>query len=100
MAHHGEALRAELKDDALARQVARDYREANLAAADRALLDYGVALTCEPDERTAQEVERLREYGFEDEAILHATEVAAYFNLVNRLALSLGVDLEAGHPQW
>src|SRR5262245_25129818 len=61
VAQHTEALRAELNDDALARQVAQDYREANIAAVDRALLDYAVALTCEPQERTVQEIERLRE---------------------------------------
>ena len=92
VARHREALRGELKDDALAGQVAKDYREANLSAADRALLDYAVALTCEPEERTVQEIERLREYGLGDEAILHATEVAAYLNFANRIALGLGVD--------
>ncbi len=84
----------------MAHEVARDYREANISAQDRALLDYAVALTCEPQERTRQDVERLRDYGFSDEGILHATEVAAYFNWVNRLALGLGVELEADHPLW
>jgi hypothetical protein len=35
--------------------VARDYREADLPARDRVLLDYAVALTCEPSERKADE---------------------------------------------
>lgn len=99
-AHHAERLMAELHDEGLVRQLARDYREADLAARDRALLDYAVALTCEPDERTAEEIERLREYGFADEAVLHAAEVAAYYNMANRLALGLGVELEPGHPRW
>jgi uncharacterized peroxidase-related enzyme len=90
--HHTQALATELKDEALARQVGLDYREANLSAVDRALLDYAVALTCEPGERTVQEIERLREYGLGDEAILHATEVAAYLNFANRMALGLGVE--------
>jgi uncharacterized peroxidase-related enzyme len=93
--HHTDKLAAEYGDAALARQAASDYREADLPAADRALADYAVALTCEPDERTAQDVERLRDYGFGDEAILHATLVAAYYNLVNRIASGLGVELEA-----
>ena len=33
------------------------------------LLDYAVALTCEPEERTAADIERLREYGFGDAEI-------------------------------
>lgn len=92
VAEHSDALRAELHDEALVRQVAQDYREANISAVDRALIDYAVALTCEPEERTIQDIERLREYGLSDEAILHATEVAAYVNFANRVALGLGVE--------
>src|SRR5262245_48750129 len=46
VAHHGPKLTAALGDAALARAMARDYREANLKAADRVLLDCVVALTC------------------------------------------------------
>ena len=38
--------------------------------------------------------EALREVGFDDAAILVAAEITAYFNFVNRLATSLGVELE------
>jgi uncharacterized peroxidase-related enzyme len=100
VAHHGEALAEALGDEALARAVARDYREANLVARDRVLLDYAVALTCEPGERTVADVDRMREYGFDDAAIVRATEVAAYYNHVNRLASSLGVALEPGRAPW
>lgn len=100
VAHHGPKLAAALGDETLARAVALDYREANLAARDRVLLDYAVALTCEPSERTRADIERVREYGFDDTAILKATEVAAYYNLSNRIASSLGVALEADRPEW
>ena len=100
VAHHGRRLATALGDEALARAVARDYREADLPARDRVLLDHAVALTCEPAERTEDDVERLREYGFEDAAVLKATEVAALFNLVNRLVNGLGVRLEEGVEPW
>ncbi len=99
VAHHGPRL-ARLVGDALARDVARDYRTANLAARDRVLLDAAVALTCEPAERTREDVERLREYGFDDLAILKTVELAAYYNGVNRLVLGLGVPLEPGVAEW
>src|SRR6058998_1995096 len=73
VAHHGPKLAAALGDPALAHAVARDYREANLPARDRVLLDCAVALTCEPCERKLEDIERLREYGFEDRAILKLT---------------------------
>jgi uncharacterized peroxidase-related enzyme len=99
VAHRGPKL-ARLVGDELARAVARDYREANLAARDRVLLDAAVALTCEPSERKLEDVERLREYGFDDAGILRATEIAAYYNYVNRLACALGVELEPGVEAW
>lgn len=100
VAHHGPKLARALGDEPLARAVALDYREANLAARDRVLLDYAVALTCEPSERTLEDVERVREYGFDDAAILKATAIAAYYNFVNRMASALGVALEADVPEW
>ncbi len=99
VAHHGTRL-ARLVGDELARHVARDYREANLAARDRVLLDCAVALSCEPAERTAADIERLREYGFDDAGILRAIEIAAFYAYVNRVALALGVELEPGLKPW
>ena len=99
VAHHGPKLSIAAGED-LARAVARDYREANLAARDRILLDAAVALTCEPSERTQADIERMREYGFDDAAILKATEIASLYNLVNRMASGLGVDLEDGLEPW
>jgi uncharacterized peroxidase-related enzyme len=100
LAHHGPRLARALGDEELARAVARDYRAADLPACDRVLLDYAVALTCEPAERTDDDVERLREYGFDDAAVLRAATIAALFNLVNRLILGLGVGLEADVAPW
>ena len=99
VAHHGPKL-ARHAGEALARAVALDYREANLAARDRVLLDAAVALTCEPSERTRADVERLREYGFDDATILKATEVTSLYNLVNRMVQGLGVELEPGAEPW
>ena len=99
VAHHGPRL-ARLVGEALAHDVARDYRETNLAARDRVLLDAAVAMTCEPAERKREDVERLREYGFDDLAILKATEIAAFYNGVNRLVLALGVEIEPGVAPW
>jgi len=100
VAHHGPRLGRALANEPLARAVAKDYREADLAARDRVLLDYAVALTCEPGERKQEDVERLREYGFDDAAILKATEITAYYNAVNRLLCGLGVPLEDGVVAW
>jgi uncharacterized peroxidase-related enzyme len=100
VAHHGPRLARALGDEALARAVAMDYREADLVARDRVLLDYVVALTCEPSERKLEDVERIREYGFDDAALVRATLIAAFYNLVNRIASALGVELEDDVDPW
>ena len=64
------------------------------------LLDYAVSLTCEPSERTRADVERVREYGFDDKAILRITEIAAYYGFINRVASALGVVPEPGVEPW
>ncbi len=99
VSHHGPRL-ARLAGEALARDVANDYRGANLAARDRVLLDAAVAMTCEPAERRREDIERLREYGFDDLGILKAVEITAFYNGVNRLVLALGIELERGLPSW
>lgn len=100
VSHHGPRLAKALGDEALARAVALDYREADLPARDRVLLDFAVAVTCEPAERTASDLERLREYGFGEPEILRATALTGYFNHVNRVVSALGVALEAGREAW
>ena len=100
VAQAGPRLAAALGDEALARAIALDYREANIAARDRVLLDYAVALSCEPGERTQADVERLREYGFDDKAILRLTGMAGLICAVNRVATGLGVPLEPDMTPW
>ncbi len=100
VAHHGPRLAAALNDEPLARAIAMDYRTTDLAARDRVLLDACVALTCEPSERTRADVERVREYGFDDEAILRATTLTGFFNLLNRVVQGLGIPLEASLEPW
>jgi uncharacterized peroxidase-related enzyme len=100
VAHRGPRLAAALADEALARAVALDYRESNLTAQDRVLLDYAVALTCEPSERKQEDVDRLREYGFDDRAIVRCTALTASWNAVSRAACAFGLELEPGVEPW
>jgi alkylhydroperoxidase family enzyme len=59
------------------------------------MLDYSAKLTREPWKMVEEDVIRLRQAGFSDEAILDINQVAGYYAFVNRLADGLGVELEA-----
>jgi len=94
--HHGAALRELGEEETVIGALATDWRSAEIDEELRALLAYADRLTLDPGSVRRTEVDALREAGWGDEAILHACEVVAYFNFVNRLADGLGVRLEAG----
>ncbi len=73
----------------------RDYRNAPISSTDLAMLDYAVKLTKAPWEMEREDVEKLREEGFSDGAILDINQITGYYNFVNRLADGLGVELES-----
>jgi uncharacterized peroxidase-related enzyme len=88
---HGEFLRLVSLDKELVAALRRDYRQADLSDADRAMLDYAAKLTKEAWRVTAADLDRLRTAGFDDRAILQINLIASWFNYINRVADGLGV---------
>ena len=74
--------------------IKKDYREADLEAADRAMLDYVRKLTLAPASTTEADIEQLREAGFGDKAILEINQITGFFAWCNRTVDGLGVELE------
>jgi uncharacterized peroxidase-related enzyme len=91
MESHAEFLRRVTLDDELAAALRRDHRQANLSEQDRVLLDFAVLITKHPASATSADLDRLRQSGFDDRAILQITMIAAWFNYINRVADALGV---------
>jgi alkylhydroperoxidase family enzyme len=58
------------------------------------MLDYVVKLTKDATKVRKGDHERLRGSGFDDQAILQITLIAAWFNYINRVADALGVGRE------
>lgn len=59
------------------------------------MLRYVDKLTERPADVTADDVDRLREVGFDDADVLAIAEVAGYYAYANRIVAGLGVSLEA-----
>jgi alkylhydroperoxidase family enzyme len=72
--------------------VLADHRTAPIRPALRATLDLLQKVTLTPTEVTAAEVDAVRAEGVSDEAIEDALAVCACFNLIDRVADSLGFD--------
>jgi uncharacterized peroxidase-related enzyme len=95
---HAEFLRRVDLDEELAAALRRDYTQAPLSAADRALLDYAAKLTRAAYQVTPSDLERLRAVGFDDRAILQINLIASWFNYINRVADGLGVGRWSAGP--
>ncbi len=55
------------------------------------MLDYAAKLTTGATHITPQDLDELREVGFDDRAILQINLIASWFNYINRVADGLGV---------
>ena len=92
--HHGEGLLKLAKNKTLVKQLKSDYKLADITPQQMAMLDYSVKLTERPENMILEDVERLKNVGFNDRAILDINQIVAYFAYVNRVADGLGVELE------
>jgi alkylhydroperoxidase family enzyme len=73
--------------------VLADHRTAPIEPGLRATLDLLQKVTLAPGEVTAADVDAVRAAGVSDAAIEDALAVCACFNLIDRIADSLGFDL-------
>lgn len=90
LASHSAYLRELTGDPVLPEALAANYRRAEVTPRERALLDFAVQMTTASPRMEEDDLEPLRRAGLSDEAIFEAAQVAAMFNLTNRLANALG----------
>lgn len=97
-AHHGEALNHYWKDKDRLEAFKHDIYSAELSLRETKLCEFAQTLTANPGTHEKTDYTFLLKNAEIDEAgILDAVLVVAYFNFVNRIVLSLGVELEKNH---
>lgn len=90
-AHHGAIMR-ELSGDALFTEyLSRNYRYAELSARHRAMLDFAVKVLRDAEAIEEGDRQRLRDAGFDDEAIWSVINTAAFYAGANRIAQAAGL---------
>lgn len=93
--HHGEALNHYWKDENKLEALKKDIYIADLSPREIKLCEFARHLTANPElHENTDFTFLLKEAGIREEGILDAVLVVAYFNFVNRIVLSLGVELE------
>ena len=83
---HGAILRIRAKDPQLADRIATNWRTAPVTERQRAMLAFAVKLARTPEEIVDEDLQRLREHGFDDEDIWDIGAITALFALSNRMA--------------
>ena len=83
---HGALVRIYEKNPLVADQVAVNYRKADLAPRQRAMLDFALKVTLRSAEIDESDFAGLREHGFTDEDAWDIAAIAAFFGMSNRLA--------------
>jgi uncharacterized peroxidase-related enzyme len=81
-------------DESLSEAIKRDWRAADLTDRERTMLGYVEKLTLKPVSVGREDLDALREAGFDDTAILQINLIASWFNYINRVADGLGVGRE------
>ncbi len=85
---HGAALREELGDPVLGERISYDWRRADLDPRREAICAYAEKLTLRPREVTRADLQTLLDAGLTLEEAWDVAELAAMYNLTNRMAMA------------
>ncbi|HEY3623589.1 MAG TPA: peroxidase-related enzyme [Roseiarcus sp.] len=88
---HGAILRIRAKNPLIADQVAVNYRKADLAPRQKAMLDFAVKVTERSHAVEDADYEELKTHGFSDDDAWDIAAIAAMFAMSNRLANAFSI---------
>ncbi|WP_366555364.1 peroxidase-related enzyme [Aquibaculum sediminis] len=88
---HGAILRIRMKNPLIADQVAINYRKADIAPRQRAMLDFALKVSKQAESVEDADFAALQEHGFTDDDIWDIAAISAFFALSNRLANVMGM---------
>jgi uncharacterized peroxidase-related enzyme len=83
---HGAILRIYEKKPLVADQVAVNYRKADIAPRQRAMLDFAMKVCLRSHEVDDADFDALKAHGFDDEDAWDIAAITAFFGLSNRIA--------------
>ncbi len=85
---HGQAVRALSDDPHLGEMLVMNYRVADIAPRQRAMLDFAWKLTTAPWEVDTPDRQALRDAGLTEGEIFDLADVIGFFNMSNRFAIA------------
>jgi uncharacterized peroxidase-related enzyme len=92
--HHEMALKHYVKDELKLKAIRNNFDAPELSIREKALCHFAHQLTISPESHENEDYTiSLRNAGLSEAAILDVVLVISYFNFVNRIALSLGLQI-------
>lgn len=88
---HGAQLRLQSENQYVSDQVAINYKEADITARERALIDFGMKMTFDSNAVNEKDFEVLKSHGFSDDDIWDIAATTAFYNMSNRMMSFLAV---------
>jgi len=89
---HGAAVREYSNDPKLGELMVMNYRAADLSPRQRAMLDFAIKMTTGSYAIVEADRQALREVGFNDRDIWDIVNVAAFYNMTNRVASAVNMQ--------
>jgi uncharacterized peroxidase-related enzyme len=83
---HGAILRIRARNPLIADQIAANYRKADIAPRERAMLDFALKVAQQAEAVEEADCAALHEWGFSEDDIWDIAAIAAFFSMSNRLA--------------
>jgi uncharacterized peroxidase-related enzyme len=83
---HGAILRIRAKNPQIADQIAVNYRKADIAPRQRAMLDFAMKVSRAAEAISEADFAEIAGHGFSDDDIWDIAAIAAFFALSNRMA--------------
>ncbi len=83
---HGAILRVRARNPLIADQIAINYRKADIAPRQKAMLDFALEVALAPWQVGESQFELLKGHGFSQDDIWDIAAIAAFFAMSNRLA--------------
>ena len=88
---HGAILRIRAKNPQIADQIAVNYRKADIAPRQRAMLDFAMKVSTEAHRITEADFTDIAAHGFSDDDVWDIAAISAFFALSNRMANVTGM---------
>ena len=87
-------LRSETDNKELVDEIAKNWKDSSLSEQQKAICYLAEKLTKSPGKINVDDINKIKNFGYNDKEISEIVQIISYFNYINRVADGLGLDPE------